>query len=256
MSNAVFPALPGLSADFKRAPMFKTQVKETVSGREFRGQLMLSPRYTYEASFEFLRDLRQGYDELRTLLGFFNARGGAFDDWLFLDPDDSVAAAMPFGTGDGATTQFQLVRTLGGFTEPVFDFAGTPVPFRNDWQGNQQLYPFARTNLLIRSAELDNAAWSKVAGGTGVVPVVTANYTAAPDGSITAERVQLDRGAGTTAADFSIMSAPAVTQNPAPGYSLSLWMKTNDASTKTVQVSISGGGVVNFTVTGRGSAWW
>jgi hypothetical protein len=39
-------------------------------------------------------------------------------------------------------------------------------------------------NLILRSEEFDNAAWSKVAGAS-----VSANATAAPDGSLTADRV-------------------------------------------------------------------
>ena len=131
MSNAVFPTLPGLAWEFKRVPMHKTQIKETVSGREYRGQLMNSPRYTYKATYEFLRDQRQGYDELRPLLGFFNARSGSFDDWLFNDADDNAATAMQFGLGDGATTQFQLTRTLGGTAEPVYEPNGAVSIFKS-----------------------------------------------------------------------------------------------------------------------------
>lgn len=127
MSNAIFPTLPGLEWDFKRRPMHKTTVKATVSGREYRGRRMTTPRYVYHASYEFLRDGRGGADELRTLLGFFNARGGSFDDWLFDDRDDNTATGQNFGLGDSVTTQFQLVRTLGGFTEPVYAVHSVPL---------------------------------------------------------------------------------------------------------------------------------
>ena len=129
MSNAIFPVLPGLVWDFKRIPMHKTTIKETVSGREFRSRRMSSPRYTYKASYEFLRNQRQGYDELRSLLGFFNARGGDFDDWLFDDADDNTVTAQAFGVGDAASTTFQLVRTLGGNVEPVYVVNAAPQLF-------------------------------------------------------------------------------------------------------------------------------
>jgi hypothetical protein len=46
------------------------------------------------------------------------------------------------------------------------------------------------TNLLLRSAEFDNAAWVNFDAGTGAVPVKgTANTDVAPDGTLTAERV-------------------------------------------------------------------
>jgi uncharacterized protein (TIGR02217 family) len=130
MSNDVFPALPGLLPEFTRSPMHKTQVQEAVSGAEYRGLLTLTPRYLYQAQYEFLRDRRQGYTELASLLGFFNAHHGQWDSWCFDDPDDNTVAAQPFGTGDGATTAFQLVRTLGGFAEPVYALNGSVQIFK------------------------------------------------------------------------------------------------------------------------------
>ena len=35
-------------------------------------------------------------------------------------PDDGTATQQGFGSGDGATTEFQLYRALGGFAEPVY----------------------------------------------------------------------------------------------------------------------------------------
>lgn len=134
MSNAVFPTLPGLKFDVKRVPMHKTTIRETVNGREYRARQMTSPRYTYKLSFEFLRDGNVNgtvYDEFKPLLGFFNARSGAFDDFLFTDPDDNAVTAQAFGVGDAATTTFQLVRTLGGTVEPVYAVNGAPQIYIN-----------------------------------------------------------------------------------------------------------------------------
>ena len=47
----------------------------------------------------------------------------------------------------------------------------------------------ARTNTLLRSAELENAAWSSISSGAAA-PTVTANFATAPDGTTTAERLQ------------------------------------------------------------------
>ena len=48
----------------------------------------------------------------------------------------------------------------------------------------------ARTNSCLRSQEIDNASWTKT--GTGVAaPTVTADFAVAPDGTTTAERVQI-----------------------------------------------------------------
>jgi uncharacterized protein (TIGR02217 family) len=63
--------------------------------------------------------------ELRTLMGFFLQQQGAFQPFLYDDPTDNRALAQVIGTGDGGTTVFQLVRTMGmslpggGFAEPI-----------------------------------------------------------------------------------------------------------------------------------------
>lgn len=120
MSNAIFPDLPGLLPTVTRAPQWKTEIKETPSGREYRGTFMSYPRYRYRLSFGFLRDTA-AEPELSQLLGFFNARRGAFDTFLFVDPSDNVVVDQVIGVGDGVTTSFQLVRTYGGVIEPVYD---------------------------------------------------------------------------------------------------------------------------------------
>jgi hypothetical protein len=58
----------------------------------------------------------------------------------------------------------------------------------------------SRTNALLRSQELNNAAWTTV--GSGSVPTVTADFAVAPDGTTTAERVQF---AATSGAGFSLV---------------------------------------------------
>ena len=65
--------------------------------------------------------------------------------------------------------------------EPITEPASDLAIFRTDWQGRQQLYPWARTNLLPRSQELGTTPWSVITGA------VTPDTTAAPDGTTTAE---------------------------------------------------------------------
>lgn len=119
MSNAVFPMLPGLAWNIQRTPIWSTNRKQSVSGRRFAAANMSYPLRKYRLSFEVLRGAG-GYSELQTLVGFFNARGGRFDTFLFNDPLDNTVSAQTFGTGDGSTRTFQLVRAFGGFVEPVY----------------------------------------------------------------------------------------------------------------------------------------
>jgi uncharacterized protein (TIGR02217 family) len=130
MGNAVFPTLPGLKIEVSRTPTWNTTVKKAVAGNEFRFANQLYPIYEFELSVEFLRDFRSSVDELRTLEGFFNARAGSFDSFLWTDPDDNAVTLQSFGTGDGSTTAFQLVRNFGAAAAPVWALNGTPSIFR------------------------------------------------------------------------------------------------------------------------------
>lgn len=64
--------------------------------------------------------------------------------------------------------------------------------------------PFGgRRNLLTRTEEFDNAAWSNSIGGTGTNPTISANAGVAPDETSTADRLQFSLGGGTTLTDLS-----------------------------------------------------
>lgn len=118
MSNAVFPVLKGLTFPAEKTPLWSTKIQQAVSGKETRIGFWSYPIWQYSISYSILRSDSVNA-ELQTLLGFYNARQGAFDDWLFNDPDDNTATAQTFGTGNGTQTVFQLSRTLGGIAEPV-----------------------------------------------------------------------------------------------------------------------------------------
>lgn len=126
MSNAIFPQLPGQTIDVSRAPSFLTKVQKAVSGKETRSAFMAYPMWNLAVKFEFLRDGSRGAD-LQTIEGLFLQMRGAWDSFLVLAPSDSTVSDMPFGTGNGLSTSFQLTRTRGaggfGFTEPCQNIA-------------------------------------------------------------------------------------------------------------------------------------
>lgn len=66
----------------------------------------------------------------------------------------------------------------------------------------------ARTNVALRSEEFDNAAWTKLGSGT-TTPVVTADQAVAPDGTTTADKVDL--GATTGAQRSVLYQVPGLT---------------------------------------------
>lgn len=118
MSDAIYPTLPGLTWSFIRTPIWKTTIQTTQSGRELRAANMSYPVYKYTLTYDVLRS-GAGFTELQTLIAFFNARSGSYDSFLFSDPDDGTVTGQLFGTGDGVTKAFQLVKAFGGYTEPV-----------------------------------------------------------------------------------------------------------------------------------------
>lgn len=122
MSTAVFPTLAGLGWDAPRTEIWKTTVQENVSGKENAVSLWTYPKHQWDLTFDFLRQgtVHGGaYAEFAQLCGFFNARQGRFDTFLYADPDDNAVTGQAIGTGDGVTTTFQLVRAFGGFVEPI-----------------------------------------------------------------------------------------------------------------------------------------
>jgi uncharacterized protein (TIGR02217 family) len=130
MSNNVFPTLPGLAWNIRKRPTWKTRIQRSVGGWETRLAQQLYPIWEFELPYEFLRSAG-GYTELQTLMGFYLARQGSFDNFLYSDPTDNSVTAQQFGTGNGTTTAFQLYRTYGGFNEPVQNVNGTPSIYVN-----------------------------------------------------------------------------------------------------------------------------
>ena len=131
--TAIFPALPGLGWSVTKAPRFATRIQRAVTGRELRILDQPYPIWTWTLTYSLLRDkhdtrgpngtggsgLGAGFDELRTLAGFFLQQQGAFQPFLFDDPTDDTVTAQPLGTGNSSTGVFQLIRTMGGFAEPI-----------------------------------------------------------------------------------------------------------------------------------------
>lgn len=127
MSNEIYPSLPGLSIEVKRTPMHNTLIRTSASGIETRATYQAFPKYLIALKYEVLRDGAQR--EKQILEGFFNARHGSLDDFLFLDTKDSECSNQPFGVGDGQTRTFRLTRSLvfNGLQEPVSAIFDTPI---------------------------------------------------------------------------------------------------------------------------------
>lgn len=130
MSNAVFPALAGISWDTGKMPEFNNIKHRAASGYEYRAALMVYPLYTFSHKYDVLRD-DVANNELKTIVGFFNSRQASFDSFLYTDPADNSVTAQNIGTGNGSALTFQLVRSYGGFIEPVNNLNGAPGIYVN-----------------------------------------------------------------------------------------------------------------------------
>lgn len=155
MSTAVFPNLRGLGFDFKRKPLWSTTRITSVSGKDTAIGYWSSPRWQYELIFNFLRDTPSD-PELAALRGFFNLRQGQFDSWLYSDPDDYQTTGAQIGTGNGVLKDFQLVRAMDGFIEPM-------------------LAPNVVTSVALNGVVADPSTYTVNAWGTAKPGVVTFN---------------------------------------------------------------------------------
>lgn len=140
MSTAQFPSLPGLTYSVLRTPQWSTEIQQNISGKEVRIALWNFARYTWTLTFEFLRS--DANAEFQTLFGFYSARQGSFDSFLYQDVEDNAVAGQLIGQGAGATPAFQLIRVFGGGTpEAVLApnavsavyLNGTPLSQSGNW---------------------------------------------------------------------------------------------------------------------------
>jgi hypothetical protein len=187
MAPPVLPTLKGASYPVKRIPMWKTLHQEAVSGQDNPIPLWSFPKWRYEVPYNAFNSGGTAFQglpalEWQTLATFFNTVQGSALVFQFTDPDDGAVTDQLFGTGDGATVAFPLVRTMAGiggaaFVEPVFAPVNPQISKNADWQGKQLQYATARTNVLLQSNTFSNAAYGKTNC------TVTSNSGTSPDGT-------------------------------------------------------------------------
>jgi Conserved hypothetical protein 2217 (DUF2460) len=121
----------------KKTPVWEYEKLRSVSGIPYRASWQQIPRWEWELNYEFLRDkydtrgsggLGRNFDELRSLMGFFNLFGGAYTPFYYDDPTDNGVVGQVIGTTFAtisSSQMFTLGRTIGpflpggGFLEPV-----------------------------------------------------------------------------------------------------------------------------------------
>ena len=171
MATPILPVLPGLGWNVHKKPTFSTRVEPHVSGRETRAGLYARALWEFELAYEGLDSA--GYypglvaQSLQTLMGLYLSCQGRLNPFVYYDPTDYQVSGQTFGVGDGAATSFQLVRSIGGYLDPV------PYPFAPSaasvFQVQGAAAAYAPSNLFNYSGAMTNAAWfrtnSTIVGG-------------------------------------------------------------------------------------------
>lgn len=159
MSTIPFPgsrdsgvALPGIGFTWHKKPTFNTNVQKSASGVTVRNAMQQYPIWGFEGTYEFLEDSSGANSSLKELMGFFLARKGQFDTFLFKDGDDySVTAGPTTYAADGVITQFEFARSMGGFIEKVGQ-VDTTKPIHVYLDGvlvDPALYTVTMPNLIV-----------------------------------------------------------------------------------------------------------
>lgn len=119
MSSTVFPTLVGLAFPVGRTPVWSGKLQTSISGKNRGLSFWSYPKWQWDLSFNVLRSDSINL-ELQNLAGFFNAMNGPYGDtFLYQDADDNSITGQQIGVGDGSNLTFQLVRSFGGFIEPI-----------------------------------------------------------------------------------------------------------------------------------------
>ena len=97
----------------------------------------------------------------------------------------------------------------------------------------------SRTNSLLRSEEISNAAWTKL-GTVIAAPTVTADFSNSPSGTTTADRVQLAASSG---ASQTSLIRQTVTTTGGAAYTCTVYVRGNGTSGTTyINNSLAAGG--------------
>lgn len=107
-----FPLDVALGA--RGGPERVTDIVTLQSGREERNQRWAQSRRRYNAGYGI-----KSRADMQAVLAFFEERRGRFHSFLWRDGlDHSSNGPQPLGTGDGTTTDFQLVKRYGATFDP------------------------------------------------------------------------------------------------------------------------------------------
>lgn len=123
----VYPTLKGIKFPVTFSPIWNNQLQKTVTGRVVATTYQQYPLWKFTLAYDYLSAA-----DFATILGFFNGQGGNLTPfWFDAGPGSDSVTAQGIGTGDGATRTFSLLRSYGGYVEPVVASFGSPTAYDN-----------------------------------------------------------------------------------------------------------------------------
>jgi uncharacterized protein (TIGR02217 family) len=125
MSNAIFTGvgMAGLTFPITRRMQTSTIQQTSASGMEVRSPNYQYPRWQWDLIFTYLNQ-NGSISDYQNFLGFLGARSGPYDSFLLYDENDCYVSNQIIGTGNGVTLAFQLQRSNGAQTQPIYDING------------------------------------------------------------------------------------------------------------------------------------
>jgi len=160
------------------------------------------------------------------LVGRIGGQGAAAVPPLLRISGESLRAAISDSTAFGTTDTVTgwLLPGIAGARLSADSMTGPRLVRVQDGS-----YAWAPHNLLQQSGSMSVSPWDAVITGTGVTPTVTANHGTAPNGTVTATRVQFSLGGGTSTADISRWRQ-SVTAVVGATYTYTVWIRATDGA--------------------------
>ena len=158
-SYPTFPSLAVQGWSTIVRPRMSSGIAERVSGRSARVQQRAYALYEFEFAFDLLR-ADAAHLEFQQVAGFYAEQGGQALPFWVSPPNFGRTTGQSIGTGDGTTTTFRLVRSLGAYVEPVQAVSGVSAVYLNGvsqssgWSLSTGFYP----SVVFATAPIAGAA--------------------------------------------------------------------------------------------------
>lgn len=169
-----------------------------------------------------------------TVVGADAALGGPYK----IKPSEAFSGALM--TVSGLTGETISVQTS---PDGYWGAPANPSFYRTDWQGTYQLFSTARTNNILWSEDLTNAAWIKS------LVTVTPNAATAPDGTATADKLVVNSGASTTGNDGNGGASQGFTVLASNLWTRRFWAKAGEVGFVRVREGVTTGTKAKISLT-------